>query len=150
MSINAEPLPFNSIALQSVLSICLGPAQNWLKMLKSSSDANYNFIHFTPLQTTGISGSCYSLYDHCELSGEIFNHIKLQDYKSHEEWENAKESYLQTIVQHMEKDYKMLSMVDIVLNHVSQNSPHLPLHKDMSYNLDNSPHVYIYIYNYYN
>lgn len=111
-------------------------------MLKSSSDANYNFIHFTPLQTTGISGSCYSLYDHCELSGEIFNHIKREDFKTHEEWEISKQNYLQNIVQHMEKDYRMLSMVDIVLNHVSQNSPHLPLHKDMSYNLDNSPHVY--------
>lgn len=109
--------------------------------MKLSKESHYNFIHFTPIQTTGISGSCYSLKDHCQLSSEIFTNIKRSDFKKDEEWESDKQRYLKSVVQTLEKDCGMLSMIDIVLNHVSQNSPHLPLHKDMSYNLSNSPQL---------
>lgn len=44
-------------------------------------------LHFTPIQETGKSGSCYSIRSHDTLSPEVFSEVKRSSFSSDEEWE---------------------------------------------------------------
>lgn len=121
-----ELLPLNSIALQSVVSKWLGPTvKDWDCVFKKISKKKYNMIHFTPLQERGESNSPYSIYDQLKFDPE---HFKSAD-------DVAK------MVNHLYKDYNILSMTDIVFNHTANNSKWLLDHPDAGYNEITAPHL---------
>lgn len=117
--------PIDSIKCQTVLSKCLGPLNEWRKRLTIAKDARYNMVHFTPVQELGSSNSAYSIKDHLKINplfGSSLDNIKKE-------------------VDFMEKKWQMLSVTDIVLNHVSDDSDWIRKHPDCAYNLVNSPHL---------
>lgn len=66
----------------------------------------YNMIHFTPLQTLGISRSCYSLADQLSLNPEFSPPGK--NYT----WTEVGE-----LVQKLKKEWNMICITDVVYNH---------------------------------
>ena len=55
-------------------------------------------------------------------------------------WLNFFKPY-QDLLDKIRKEWKVLSVVDIVLNHSANNSPWLWKHPECAYNLENSPHL---------
>ena len=76
----------------------------------SSCVAGYNMIHFTPLQTLGLSRSCYSLADQLELNPDFSRPNKKYT------WTDVGQ-----LVQKLKKEWNMLCITDVVYNHTGMN-----------------------------
>lgn len=118
-------IPIRSIKCQTVISKCLGPISRWRSTLGVSKEANYNLLHFTPIQQLGESNSSYSLSDQHKVNA-IFE-ANFDDIKRE--------------VEYMEKKWNVLSITDIVLNHTSPDSRWLLEHPECSYNTINTPQL---------
>ncbi|XP_055388932.1 glycogen debranching enzyme-like [Condylostylus longicornis] len=130
--INGKMLPVDALSMQTVVSRCLGPLDTWTNRLqRTSADLHYNVIHFTPVQVTGESGSCYSLADQLEISPEL-----LPAGSTSRGWE-----LLKSVVEELETRYGLMSTSDIVLNHTANNTHWIPHHPECGYNERNSPHL---------
>lgn len=125
-----EELSLDSIQCQSVLSKLLGPFPEWEGRLKVSYETGYNMIHFTPIQELGQSNSAYSIRNQLCLN-PIFN-TKDKTYGYDD---------VEKLVNEMVRNWKILSMTDLVLNHTANDSPWLREHPECGYNLVNSPHL---------
>ncbi|KAH8738676.1 Gdb1p [Cryptosporidium ryanae] len=147
--INNIFLPSSGICMQTLLSQCLGNIKNWKRRLEITSKLNYNMVHFTPLQTFGQSGSCYSIANQNEISSLFFKsedevekrgednaNLTSKEYTKKEKYE-----FVRKVIYELESDYGILSTCDIVLNHSADNSPWLVDHPESGYNIDNSPHL---------
>ena len=77
------------------------------------------------LKVLGVSNSCYSLANHQELDGRY--------QTSWDEVEN--------LVQHMNEDWNILSISDIVLNHTANESSWIYEHPESTYNCKNTPNL---------
>ncbi|XP_039591820.1 glycogen debranching enzyme isoform X2 [Polypterus senegalus] len=123
-------LPLDCISIQTYLAKCLGPLDEWLDRLRVAKESGYNMIHFTPLQTLGLSRSCYSLADQLELNPDFSRPGK-------------KYSWIEVgkLVDKMKKEWNMLCITDVVYNHTAANSKWLTQHPECGYNLVNSPHL---------
>ncbi|KYR02849.1 glycogen debranching enzyme [Tieghemostelium lacteum] len=130
LTINNNVLPSDGIILQTYLTKCLGPLENWDHFIQQSSQLGYNMIHFTPIQEIGASGSSYSIYDQQSISSKI-----------HGGSEQEKLFAVKDFIIGIEKKYNVLSMIDLVWNHTAHNSKWLTEHPDAGYNTDNSPHL---------
>lgn len=118
-------IPIDSIRCQTVLSKNLGVFQEWRKRLALSKEANYNMIHFTPVQELGSSNSAYSLRNQHKVNPAF--KASLDDIKKD--------------VDFMEKRWGVLSVTDIVLNHTANDSDWIRNHPECAYNMVNSPHL---------
>ncbi|XP_028988185.1 glycogen debranching enzyme isoform X3 [Betta splendens] len=87
-------------------------------------------IHFTPLQTLGVSRSCYSLADQLAFNPDFSP--EGQRYS----WEDVG-----MLVEKLRKEWSMLSITDVVYNHTAANSKWIREHPECGYNLVNSPHL---------
>ncbi|XP_061181595.1 glycogen debranching enzyme-like isoform X2 [Saccostrea echinata] len=126
----AEELNLDSIQCQSVISKLLGPFPEWEGRLKVSHETGYNMIHFTPIQELGQSNSAYSIRNQLSLN-PIFNTTdKTYGYDD-----------VKRLVNEMVRNWKILSMTDLVLNHTANDSAWLTEHPECGYNLVNSPHL---------
>ncbi|XP_028666965.1 glycogen debranching enzyme isoform X1 [Erpetoichthys calabaricus] len=123
-------LPLDCISIQTYLAKCLGPLDEWLDRLRVAKESGYNMIHFTPLQTLGLSRSCYSLADQLELNPDFSRPGK-------------KYSWIEVgkLVDKLKKEWNMLCLTDVVYNHTAANSKWLTQHPECGYNLVNSPHL---------
>ena len=72
--------------------------------------AGYNMIHFTPLQTLGLSRSCYSLADQLELNPDFSRPNKKYT------WTDVGQ-----LVQKLKKEWNILCITDVVYNHTGMN-----------------------------
>lgn len=118
-------VPINSIKCQTVLAKNLGPYSEWRKRLTPIKDANYNMIHFTPVQELGSSNSAYSLRNQHKVNPAF--KASLDDIKKD--------------VDFMEKRWGILSLTDLVLNHTADDSEWIRKHPECAYNMVNSPHL---------
>lgn len=136
LTINDRLVQLESIAMISVISKWIGPLQFWPDTLRPLSDAGYNMIHFTPLQLRGMSNSPYSIFDHNRLSPDLFD-------PSDPISDDDKMAQLTKVIQAVEQNSHQLSMIDIVWNHISCDSPYLKEHPEIGYTLQNTPHLKI-------
>ncbi|OBR04540.1 Glycogen debranching enzyme [Colletotrichum higginsianum IMI 349063] len=125
LTLDGRPLPLPALSIFSVISKFMGKyPTDWEKHLRGISDRGYNMIHFTPLQVRGASNSPYSLYDQLGWDPDCFP---------------AGEKDVRGLVESLEKQYSMLSLTDIVLNHTAHNSAWLQDHPEAGYNLVTAP-----------
>lgn len=76
----------------SIVDQSQGPLLHWPATVESSEKSGFNFLHFTPVQQLGESGSCYSICDQRLLGESLFaEHPELK-------LEPAQESKLAAIV----------------------------------------------------
>jgi len=119
-------LEADCITCQSVLSKSLGPMSEWASRLEVAHHSGYNMIHFTPIQLLyHVSNSSYAVTDHHKLN-PLFN-------GTYEEIKN--------IVDMMAKEWRILSVTDLVYNHAANDCALFRDHPDAAYNLMNSPHL---------
>ncbi|XP_051552871.1 glycogen debranching enzyme-like isoform X1 [Myxocyprinus asiaticus] len=123
-------LPLDCISIQTYLSKCLGPLDEWLDRLRVAREAGYNMIHFTPLQTLGESRSCYSLADQLELNTDFSPPGQIYTWTD-----------IGNLVEKMKNEWNMLCITDVVYNHTAANSKWIKKHPECGYNLVNSPHL---------
>uniref|UniRef100_A0A8C1HVJ3 Glycogen debranching enzyme n=1 Tax=Cyprinus carpio carpio TaxID=630221 RepID=A0A8C1HVJ3_CYPCA len=123
-------LPLDCISIQTYLSKCLGPLDEWLDRLRVTKETGYNMIHFTPLQTLGESRSCYSLADQLTLNPDFSP--PGQTYT----WTDVG-----NLLEKMKNEWNMLCITDVVYNHTAANSKWIKKHPECGYNLVNSPHL---------
>ncbi|XP_036446672.1 glycogen debranching enzyme-like isoform X1 [Colossoma macropomum] len=123
-------LPLDSITIQTYLSKCLGPMDEWLDRFRVAKETGYNMIHLTPLQKLGESRSGYSIADQLELNPEFSPPGK-----------NYTWTDVGNLIEKIRKEWNMLCITDVVYNHTAANSKWLRLHPECGYNLVNSPHL---------
>ncbi|CAH8497026.1 unnamed protein product [Dicrocoelium dendriticum] len=121
----------DGVVLQTYLSKNLGYFDEWDSRLMAAKEGNYNMIHFTPFQELGYSGSAYSLRDQLKVNPS-FTRPKSAPI----EW-----PAISKFLNHLEVDWSILSMTDLVFNHTSNDSPWLHEHPECAYNVVNSPHL---------
>lgn len=113
-----------------------GPLSQWAPHLDVASKAGYNMIHYTPLQVRGTSNSPYSIGDQLDFSHEMFD---AKAGKSATPAERA--ATLKAWLGKIKRDYGMLSLMDVVLNHTAHSSAWLNDHPEAGYSPHNSPHL---------
>lgn len=100
----------------------MGTLEEWKPHLDLMRDRGYNMIHYTPLQQRGESNSPYSIYEQNEFSEDLFGGKK----KGREE----KEKEMRSMLGRIKKEWGMLGMIDVVLNHTANNSKWLEEHPE--------------------
>uniref|UniRef100_A0A0R3RYQ6 HDGE_amylase domain-containing protein n=1 Tax=Elaeophora elaphi TaxID=1147741 RepID=A0A0R3RYQ6_9BILA len=128
--LNEYPLRLNAVACITHISKLLGPLDMWKERLKVAAKAEYNMIHFTPVQELGISNSSYCIADPMQLNPNFSTTEKRYTYDD-----------LATLIKDLEKDFHLLSLQDVVWNHAARNALWLLEHPQCAYNLKNSPHL---------
>ncbi|XP_075473238.1 glycogen debranching enzyme isoform X1 [Ascaphus truei] len=123
-------LHLDCITLQTFLSKCLGPFDEWEDRLRVAKESGYNMVHLTPLQALGKSRSCYSLADQLQLNPEFSRPGKVYDWGD-----------VGKLVDKMKREWGMLCITDVVYNHTASNSKWIQQHPECVYNLVNSPHL---------
>ncbi|QUC19366.1 uncharacterized protein UV8b_03607 [Ustilaginoidea virens] len=125
LRLDGSPLPLPALSIFSVISKFMGRyPSDWKSHLRGISERGYNMIHFTPLQVRGASNSPYSLYDQLDWDPTCFP---------------AGEADVRTLVESLERDYSLLSLTDIVLNHTAHNTQWLQEHPEAGYSLSTAP-----------
>ena len=125
LKLNSQDLPLDALSIFSIVSKFMGKyPDDWEKHLQGIQARNYNMIHFTPLQQRGESNSPYSLYDQLAFDQEVFPNG---------------ESDVAKLIEKMEKEYNLLGLTDIVLNHTANNSQWLEEHPEAGYNVETAP-----------
>jgi len=133
LNVGGKLVPCKEISLITVISKCMGKMKEWPARLENLSDLGYNAVHFTPIQQYGSSDSHYSLKDQTDISDYFFD---IHDMPRQERLDHLSE-----MTQRIRDEFGMLSVVDIVLNHTSPDSPWLKEHPEAAYNTDTCPHL---------
>ncbi|BGP28347.1 bifunctional 4-alpha-glucanotransferase/amylo-alpha-1,6-glucosidase [Rhodotorula toruloides] len=126
-------LPLDGLVIQTVIAKWMGTLEEWTPHLDLMRDRGYNMIHYTPLQQRGESNSPYSIYEQNEFSQDLFG----GKTKGREE----KESEMRSMLGRIKKEWGMLGMIDVVLNHTANNSKWLEEHPEAGYSVHSSPHL---------
>ena len=129
--IQGKEIKLDDIQLQTILSKSLGKVNEFEKYFEEASRLKYNFVHFTPIQQLGISESLYCLRDNTKINNIFFDSDKLS--------EDQKYKLFKEQLDKGREIYGIGSLVDIVLNHASDNSEWLSNHPECGYNLENCP-----------
>ncbi|KAI8065248.1 glycogen debranching enzyme [Gongronella butleri] len=127
-------LPLDALMIQSVVPKWMGCMAEWDAHLQAIRDANYNMIHFVPMQQRGSSNSPYSIADQLTFADDLFETPSNMT-------RDARYDAVKHLLTRMYDHYDMLALSDVVWNHTSHDSPFLLEHPEAGYNLVNSPHL---------
>ena len=141
----------DSIACQTYITKLLGPISEWKQRLMAAKEAGYNMVHLTPIQQLGSSRSAYSISNQLRIDSSYMpsgvpHTEKTESFKNCEgviKQFKVDSNYVKVreIIKSMQKEWGVLSIVDIVWNHTSFDTPWLIQHPEAGYNLVNSPHL---------
>lgn len=123
-SANEVALPLDGLVIQTVIAKWMGTLPEWEPHLDVMSQRGYNMIHYTPLQQRGESNSPYSIFDQLEMSDDLFDAATVKKGKE------AKNEAIKNLVGRIRKEWGMLGMMDVVLNHTANNSHWLEEHPE--------------------
>jgi len=132
IKIGNKEVNIESLSMQTILSKSLGKLNNWENYFKEANLLDYNIIHFTPIQSIGVSDSLYCLKDQTEINDAFF------DTKFSKE---EKHKLLHEKISSLKSKYKISCLVDIVLNHTAIYSEWLLKNPEAGYNLENCPYL---------
>ena len=124
----------DEVSLLTLVPKWMGPTQDWDAYLELAQLTGYNMIHFVPLQKRGKSDSPYSISACLSLSDDLFNESSPVD-------DDEKYRKLGEKLKIMETKYGLLSMTDIVWNHVASDASWLHDHPEVTYNLEDCPYL---------
>jgi glycogen debranching enzyme len=125
-------LPLDAISLITVVPKWMPKIDDWLPYFNSMANAGYNMVHFAPINSRGASNSPYSIYDQLDISSDLF----ASQISSDEKWQKMGD-----VIESIFKYNGMLSVTDVVWNHMASNSILLQEHPEAAYNLKNTPHL---------
>lgn len=141
----------NSLCCQTYITKLLGPLSEWKEKLQVAKQTGYNMLHFTPIQQLGSSQSAYSISNQMKIDSSYLptNYQHTDVTKSYTTREGAikvlhiDSSFLdvQDLVKEVRNEWDLLSIVDVLWNHTSFDTPWLIEHPEAGYNLVNSPHL---------
>eukprot|EP00922_Rhytidocystis_sp_ex-Travisia-forbesii_P065765 GHVS01097680.1.p1 GENE.GHVS01097680.1~~GHVS01097680.1.p1 ORF type:complete len:1836 (-),score=266.89 GHVS01097680.1:358-5865(-) len=141
----------SALNVQTVLSRSLGPIKRWKRMMTSPAHLGYNMLHFTPVQTPGESGSCYSIANQHEIAASFFldsppatlakSEGGVQGPPTCALSEEARTDELQAAVAMLEGELGLLSSTDLVLNHTASNSCWIRTHPECGYSTTTCPYL---------
>jgi glycogen debranching enzyme len=132
-SITMQVLDLNGLQIQTVLSKLLGPLSEWRERLECAKHSGYNMIHFTPVQELNAVSdepdSAYSIRDNSRLMwrASADGRFDMND--------------VARLVEQIRVEWGVLSVSDLVFNHVAVDSELLKSLPHAVYNLVNSPHL---------
>ncbi|XP_062509338.1 glycogen debranching enzyme-like [Corticium candelabrum] len=146
-------LPLDCVACLTLLSKNLGVLTGWKQKLQVAKEAGYNMIHFTPVQQLGESQSAYSISNQLKSNPNFHaskvrpKSTKLVKTSSHlgdmghviEMEEGLKK--IGDLTESIRNEWGILSITDVVWNHMAVDSDLLKVHPEAAYNLMNSPHL---------
>ena len=140
-----------SLCCQTYITKLLGPLSEWKDRLYVAKQAGYNMLHFTPIQQLGSSRSAYSISNQLRMDSSYLptNHTHTDVTVSYITREGVKQELhmessfveAQKLVKEIHREWGLLSIVDVVWNHTSFDTPWLIQHPEAGYNLMNSPHL---------
>lgn len=124
--IKDNKISINGINLQSIISKSIGKINEWEKYFMEASFLGYNFVHFTPIQQTGMSNSLYSISNHNKINDFFGDHSNIRD-----------------VLSKARDEYGIKTVVDIVANHISNSSDWLKNNAEACFNLNNTPNLIV-------
>ena len=137
LTLGKRTVPVSGLSVQTHIVRLMGIVDEWKKHYQTMKQCGYNMIHYTPIQPIGPSGSAYSLLDHVDVENKLFNK---NDQKLNK---NQKIEKIRKVVNELRDEFGIASIVDIVLSHISSNSPIVYDHPEICYTIENYPHLKI-------
>ena len=141
----------DGISCQTYITKLLGPFSEWKQRFQVAYESGYNMIHLTPPQQLGSSRSAYSISNQLRMDSLYFptdgSHSEKTVSFTNCEGESKKLKVdagflkLKDLIKDVHREWDILSLVDVVWNHTSFDTPWLIQHPEAGYNLVNSPHL---------
>lgn len=141
----------DGVSCQTYITKLLGPMTQWKERLQVAKEAGYNMVHLTPINQLGSSRSAYSISNQLRIDSSYLptGYTSSESKATFKNCEGATKSFnvessflkVHELVKSINRDWGMLSLVDVVWNHTSFDTPWLLQHPEAGYNLVNSPHL---------
>ncbi len=139
------------ISCQTHVTKLLGPLTEWKERLQVTKESGYNMAHFTPISLRGSSRSAYAIANQVRMDSSHLptGYISSESTATFKDREGVTKSFqveasfikVKELVKSMNSDWDMLSLVDVVWNHTSFDTPWLLQHPEAGYNLVSAPHL---------
>ena len=141
----------DGVACQTYITKLLGPLSEWKCRLQVAKECGYNMVHFTPIQQLGSSRSAYSISNQLRLDSSYLpsSHTHTETTVTFTNCAGERKELrfdsafvdVCNLIKQLHREWGLLSIVDVVWNHTSFDTPWLIQHPEAGYSLVNSPHL---------